>query len=168
MVELVSLKRKSCNLSHFTNGVCRNFGADSPSRIVSYMIKQSLPAVSTVDEANIDEFKTMDKIVVIGYMGSDDKADSETFTKFAESQRDNYLFASSNEPALAAKEDVKQPSLVLYKDFDEKKAVYDGKWTDEAILSWVKTASTPLVGVVGPETYSGYITVRCRLSYCHP
>lgn len=124
------------------------------------MIKQSLPAVSNVDEANIEEFKTMDKIVIIGYIPSDDKAKTETFTKFAESQRDNYLFASSIEPALAEKEDVKQPSLVLYKDFDEKKAVYDGKWTDDAILSWVKTASTPLVGVVGPETYSGYITVR--------
>lgn len=124
------------------------------------MIKQSLPAVSNVNEANIEEFKTMDKIVIIGYLASDDKAKTETFTKFAESQRDNYLFASSNEPALAEKEDVKQPSLVLYKDFDEKKAVYEGEWTDEAIHSWVKTASTPLVGVVGPETYSGYITVR--------
>lgn len=135
-----------------------NGGAD-PFRIVSYMIKQSLPAVSTVDEANLEEFKTMDKIVIIGYLASDDKENADTFTKFAESQRDNYLFAASNEPALAESEQVKQPSLVLYKDFDEKKAVYDGKWTDEAILSWVKTASTPLVGVVGPETYSGYITV---------
>ena len=124
------------------------------------MIKQSLPAVSTVDEANLEEFKTMDKIVIIGYIASDDKANADTLTKFAESQRDNYLFAASNELALAESEHVKQPSLVLYKDFDEKKTVYDGKWTEEAILSWVKTASTPLVGVVGPETYSGYITVR--------
>lgn len=101
----------------------------------------------------------MDKIVIIGYFGSDDKANNKTFTKFAESQRDNYLFAATNEAAIAESENVQQPSLVLYKAFDEKKAVYDGKWTEDAISSWVKTASTPLVGVVGPETYSGYITV---------
>lgn len=124
------------------------------------MIKQSLPAVSTATEANIEEIKTMDKVVVVAYISADDKAKRETFTKLAESQRDNYLFAVSDESALAETEKVKQPSMVLYKDFDEKKTVYDGKWTDDAALSWIKTASTPLVGVVGPETYSGYITVR--------
>lgn len=102
----------------------------------------------------------MDKIVIIGYISPDDKANNKTFTKFAESQRDHFLFAASNDPAVAESENVKQPSIVLYKDFDEKKAVFDGKWTEDAVQSWVKTASTPLVGVVGPETYSSYITVR--------
>lgn len=123
------------------------------------MVKQSLPAVSTVNEANIEEFKTMDKIVIIAFIAPDDKANNDTFTKFAESQRDTYLFAASNDPAVAEAENVKQPSIVLYKDFDEKKAVYDGKWNEDAFHSWAKTASTPLVGEVGPETYSSYITV---------
>lgn len=124
------------------------------------MTKQSFPAVSSVTEENLEEFKTMDKIVIIGYIASDDKASSKSFTAFAESQRDNYLFAASNDAALAKAEGVKQPSIVLYKDFDEKKAVFDGKLENEAILEWVNTASTPLVGELGPETYSKYITVR--------
>lgn len=124
------------------------------------MIKQSLPAVSHVNEENLEDIKAMDKIVVIGYIGADDKAKNKTFTKLAEAQRDNYLFAASNDAPVAESEKVKQPSIVLYKDFDEKKAVFDGKWDEEAILSWVKTASTPLVGALGPETYSNYITVR--------
>ena len=37
--------------------------------------------------------------------------------------------------------------------------MYDGKLEDEAILEWVKTASTPLVGELGPETYSKYMAV---------
>lgn len=123
------------------------------------MVKQSLPAVSTVTKENLEEFKTMDKVVIIGYIAPDDKASNETFTAFADSKRDDYLFAATNDAALAKAEGVKQPSIVLYKDFDEKKDVFDGKFDQETILSWVKTASTPLVGEIGPETYAGYMSV---------
>lgn len=123
------------------------------------MTKQSMPAVSSVTDENLEEFKTLDKIVVIGYFGADDKAASKSFTDFAESQRDNYLFASSSDAALAKAEGAKQPSIVLYKDFDEKKSVFDGKFEDEAISKFVKTASTPLVGELGPETYGKYMAV---------
>lgn len=129
-------------------------------RIVSYMTKQSMPAVSSVTEENLEDFKSMDKIVVVGYMGSDDKKANKSFTALAESQRDNFLFGASNDVALAKAEGVKQPSVVLYKDFDEKKAVYDGKLEEDAILKWVQTASTPLVGELGPETYAKYMAVR--------
>lgn len=128
-------------------------------RIISYMTKQSMPAVSTVTEENLEEFKTLDKIVVVGYVAADDKTSSKSFTAFAESQRDNYLFGTSDDAALAKAEGVKQPSIVLYKDFDEKKTVYDGKLDEESILAWTKTASTPLVGELGPETYSKYMAV---------
>jgi protein disulfide-isomerase A1 len=140
-------------------------GARKTEAIVSYMVKQSLPAVSTVTEETLEDFKTMDKIVIVGYFAKDDKESSEAYTAFAESQRDNYLFASTNDAAVASAENVKQPSIVLYKDFDEKKAVYDGSLDSEALLSWVKTASTPLVGEVGPETYSGYIAAGIPLAY---
>ena len=123
------------------------------------MVKQSLPAVSPVTPENLEEIKTMDKIVVIGYIASDDQTANDIFTTFAESQRDNYLFAATSDASIAKAEGVKQPSIVLYNDFDEKKATYDGEIEQDALLSWVKTASTPLVGELGPETYSGYITV---------
>lgn len=140
-------------------------GARQADTIVSYMVKQSLPAVSAVSQETLEDFKTMDKIVVVGYFSEDDKASTEAYTTFAESQRDNYLFGSANDAAIARAEGVKQPSIVLYKDFDEKKATYNGALEPEALLSWVKTASTPLVGEVGPETYSGYITAGIPLAY---
>jgi protein disulfide-isomerase A1 len=131
------------------------------------MIKQSLPAVSTATQENLEELKTMDKIVIIAYLSSEDKTSNQTFTTVAESQRDSYLFAGSNDAALAKTEDTKQPSIVLYKDFDEKKSVFDGDFDEETITNWIKTASTPLVGEVGPETYSGYMSV-CVLYKQHP
>ncbi|KAE8348226.1 protein disulfide-isomerase [Aspergillus coremiiformis] len=140
-------------------------GARQTEAIVSYMVKQSLPAISSVSTENLEEIKTMDKIVVIGYIASDDQAANEVFATCAESQRDNYLFAATSDASIAKAEGVKQPSIVLYKDFDEKKATYDGKIEQDALLSWVKTASTPLVGELGPETYSGYITAGIPLAY---
>lgn len=128
------------------------------------MVKQSLPAVSTVTKENLEEFKTMDKVVIIGYIAAEDKASNETFTALAESKRDDYLFAVTSDPTLAKTEGVKQPSIVLYKDFDEKKDVFDGKFDKEAIISWIKTASTPLVGEIGPETYAGYMSVCIHIT----
>jgi protein disulfide-isomerase A1 len=140
-------------------------GARQTDSIVSYMTKQSMPAVSILTEETLEDFKTLDKITIVGYIGSADKTASESFTAFAESQRDNYLFGSSDDAALAKAEGAKQPSIVLYKDFDEKKAVYDGKLDEEAILKWVKIASTPLVGELGPETYSKYMAAGIPLAY---
>lgn len=124
------------------------------------MTKQGLPAVSDITKDTIEEFKTADKVVLIGYFAADDKASNETFTKVAEGLRDNYLFGATNDAALAEAEGVKQPGLVLYKSFDEGKDVFTEKFDKEAIEEFDKVASTPLVGEVGPETYSGYMAVR--------
>ncbi|PGH19072.1 protein disulfide-isomerase domain [Helicocarpus griseus UAMH5409] len=140
-------------------------GARKSAAISSYMVKQSLPAVSTVTADNIEEIKTLDKIVVIGYFAEDDKTASENFNAVAEDLRDDFLFAATTDAKLASGEDVKQPSIVLYKDFDEKKAVYNDKFEEDEITSFVKSASTPLVGEVGPETYSGYMSAGIPLAY---
>ncbi|KAK2798211.1 hypothetical protein FQN50_008909 [Emmonsiellopsis sp. PD_5] len=140
-------------------------GARKSGAISSFMIKQSLPAVSTVTAENLEEVKTLDKIVVIGYFAEDDKASNESFTAVAEALRDSFLFAGTNDAALASGEEVKQPSIVLYKEFDERKAVFDDKFEQEAITSFIKSASTPLVGEVGPETYSGYMSAGIPLAY---
>lgn len=129
------------------------------------MTKQSLPAISQVTAESLEEFKTMDKIVLVSYSGADHKAAHDVFTELAEAQRDNYLFGATDDATLAEAEGVKHPSIVLYKDFDEKKAVYDGKFEQDDILKWVKTASTPLVGEVNPETYSSYMSVSTKMPW---
>lgn len=123
------------------------------------MTKQSLPAVSTLTADTLEEFKTADKVVLVAYFAADDKASNATFNALADSLRDEYLFGATNDPALAKAEGVKQPSVALYKNFDEGKNVFDEKFDVEAISQFAKTASTPLVGEVGPETYANYMAV---------
>ena len=55
------------------------------SSIVSYMTKQSLPAVSTLTTESIEEFKAADKVVLVAYYEADDKTSNETFAAAAES-----------------------------------------------------------------------------------
>src|SRR4051812_5385281 len=120
------------------------------------MVKQSLPAVSEVSKDNLEEFKKADKVVLVAYVDADDKASSEVFTKAADKLRDNYPFGLSSDAALAEAEGVKAPAVVLYKDFDEGKSVFSEKFDAEAIEKFAKTAATPLIGEIGPETYSDY------------
>ncbi len=123
------------------------------------MTKQQLPAVSVLTSDSLEEFKTTDKVVVVGYFGKDDKASNTTFSAAAEALRDEYIFGATSDADLAKAEGVKQPAIVLYKDFDEGKTTFEEPLTEEAITKFTKTASTPLVGEVGPETYGSYMAV---------
>ncbi|KAF2007733.1 disulfide-isomeras-like protein [Amniculicola lignicola CBS 123094] len=140
-------------------------GARKADAIVSYMTKQSLPAVSVLDAEKLPEFKTADKVVLVAYFAADDKASNETYSAVAEKLRDNYLFGAINDAAVAEAEGVQQPSIVLYKTFDEGKDTFTEKFDEAAIESFAKTASTPLVGEVGPETYAGYMAAGIPLAY---
>ena len=124
------------------------------------MTKQQLPAVSILTSDSLDEFKKADKVVVVGFFDKDDKTSNTTFSAAAEALRDEYIFGATSDSALAKAEGVKQPGVILYKDFDEGKTTFEEALTEESITKFTKTASTPLVGEVGPETYAGYMAVR--------
>ena len=127
------------------------------------MTKQSLPAVSILSSETLEEFKTADKVVVVAFFDAADKASNTTFTEAAESMRDDYLFGATNDAALAKAEGVKQPAIILYKNFDEGKNTFAEKFDKDAISKFAKAAAVPLVGEVGPETYATYMAVRFEL-----
>src|SRR3569833_2264506 len=79
------------------------------------MVKQSLPAVSTLeDKEKLNEFKKADKVVIVSFVDASDKESSEVFSKVAEKLRDNYPFGTTDDAALAEAEGVKAPAIVLY------------------------------------------------------
>ncbi|KAG9233237.1 thioredoxin-like domain-containing protein [Amylocarpus encephaloides] len=140
-------------------------GARKAPAIVSYMTKQSMPAVSTLTKDTIQDFKTQDKVVLVAYFAADDKTSNTTYTEVAEKLRDSYLFGASNDADLAKDEGVTVPSVVLYKSFDEGKSVFKEAFEGEAIEKFAKTASIPLIGEVGPDTYAGYMAAGIPLAY---
>ena len=144
-------------IEHFANICLRS--------IVSYMTKQSLPAVSILTKETIEDFKTQDKVVLVAYFAADDKASNVTFTTVAEKLRDSYLFGASSDAELAKAEGVSFPSVVLYKAFDEGKNIFDEPLEAEAIEKFASVKSIPLIGEVGPETYAGYMATGIPLAY---
>ncbi|KAJ6261114.1 Calsequestrin-2 [Drechslerella dactyloides] len=140
-------------------------GQRKADAIVSYMVKQSLPAVSVLTKDTLEEFKTADQVVVVAYFAADDKKSNETFAAVAEPLRDNYLFGATSDPALAEAAGVTAPGVVIYRKFDEPIVVYDGAFEAEAITAFAKTSAVPLIGEVGPETYSGYMSAGIPLAY---
>ncbi|POR34254.1 Protein disulfide-isomerase [Tolypocladium paradoxum] len=140
-------------------------GQRKAAAITSYMVKQSLPAVSILSKDSLEDFKTADQVVLVAYIAADDKASNETFTAVAESLRDDYLFGGVNDAAVAEAEGVNFPSIVLYKSFDEGKNEFKGKFDADAIKEFAKTSATPLVGEVGPDTYAGYMSAGLPLAY---
>lgn len=140
-------------------------GQRKANAITSYMIKQSLPAVSVLTKDTLEDFKKADKVVLVAYIDAADKASNETFTEVADKLRDNYPFGASSDTTLAEAEGVTPPAIVLYKDFDEGKTVFTDKFDAAAIEKFAKTAATPLIGEVGPETYSDYMDAGIPLAY---
>ena len=123
------------------------------------MTKQALPAVSDLTTDKLEEFKTADKVVLVGYFAADDKTSNATFLEAANSMRDDYLFGAISDADVAKAEGVKQPAIVLYKSFDEGKDTFTEKFDKDAIKKFAKAAATPLVGDVAPETYQAYMDV---------
>ncbi|GAB7363289.1 hypothetical protein MBLNU230_g3570t1 [Neophaeotheca triangularis] len=134
--------------------------------IVSYMTKQSMPSVSLLENGDqLEEFKTADKVVLVGFFGADDKSSNTTFGEVADDLRDTFLFGATSDEALAKAEGVSQPAIVLYKSFDEGKNTFAESFTKDSITEFAATAATPLIGEVGPETYAGYMAAGIPLAY---
>ena len=141
-------------------------GARKAQALVSFMTKQAMPAVSLLESsAALEDFKIADNVVLIGYFAADDKTSNATFSEVAEELRDSFLFGATSNSDLAKEEGVKQPSIVLYKSFDEGKNKFEEKFDKDTITEFAQKASTPLVGEVGPETYAGYMAVSVMEAY---
>ncbi|KAG5221807.1 Microtubule-nucleating Tub4p (gamma-tubulin) complex component [Salix suchowensis] len=83
-------------LKVFRNGSANDYtGPRKADGIISYMVKQSLPAVSDVTAANHEEFQKADKVVAIAYLASSTEAPAVEFSAAAEKHRDDYLFVSA-------------------------------------------------------------------------
>ncbi|KAK8218058.1 prolyl 4-hydroxylase, beta polypeptide [Phyllosticta capitalensis] len=140
-------------------------GQRKADAIISYMTKQSMPAVSILSKDTIEDFKTADKVVLVAFFDKEDKATNETFSEVAKALRDDYLFGAVNDAAVAKAEGVKQPGVVVYKSFDEGKEIFKEKIEKKSLVNFIANAATPLVGEVGPETYTGYMTSGLPLAY---
>lgn len=150
----------------FRNGVPADYaGTRKTDGIVSYMKKQSLPAVSDVNAVNHDEFKAADKVVLIAYLDESDSANQETFKAFGNMYRDDYLFGLSTDAAAHAAANVKPPQVVMYKSFDEGRNDLEGSITEDSLFNFAKDHSVPLLDEISPDNFATYAGAGIPLAY---
>jgi len=137
--------------------------------IISYMVKQSLPAVSDVTGATHEEFVKADKVVVVAYLASSTDAPASAFSSVAEKYRDDYLFGLSTDEAAIEAAGVTPPAIVLYKIFDEGRNDFPSggiKDTTAANLAkFIEDNSIPLLDEISGENYPTYSASGLPLAY---
>jgi len=159
-------------LKVFRNGKESDYqGERTAESIVSYMRKQSLPAVSELHSVSeVEAFVAKERVVVVGFFNSKDGGDYFTFTNTANRLRDKrFLFGAIFNNAEVAQHfkavgyNSKVSSAILFKQFDERRNEFSGDW--EQFNTFVNTHSTPLIDEIGPENYRTYIETGIPLGY---
>ena len=153
----------------FRNGVHTDYsGPRQTEGIVSYMIKQSLPAVTDVTGDKHDEFTRADKLVAVLYTGSKTEVPAPEFSATADKHRDNWLFGHATDEEASNIAGVIPPSLVLYRSFDEPRLVYPYPIASANVADieqWISDLSVPYLDQVGPNNYATYAESGKPLAY---
>lgn len=130
--------------------------------IVQYMVKQSLPAVSLIDEAvELEQFIEEQTVPVIVETGS---KLNETFYQLSESNRDEFSFVQTKSADFASKYG-EDKILLFTKDFEEPIVYSSDDESLETINEWLKVESLPYFGELDGSTYQKYTSANVPLAY---
>lgn len=133
-------------MKFFRNGSPIEYsGGRQADDIVNWLNKKTGPAALEVENVEgAEEFIKSKSVVVIGFFKDRESADAKTFLGVANAV-DDYPFGITSNEDVYAKYEAKSGSIILFKDFDEGKAVFDGESTEEAIKTFVTVQSMPLI-----------------------
>ena len=155
-------KSKACViLEPFTVIITSDCGS-----IISYMLKQIIPIVSTVTEENLEELRLIDLPLALAFINQDDQASRELLTSIAGKYKDQILFGISFDAALAKSnsESFELPFIVLYSASDHIDRVLSGPFDSQSIGNFLGGVSNPLIGKFSMETYYTYTQVSVQLT----
>ncbi|KAI0375634.1 protein disulfide isomerase [Pilatotrama ljubarskyi] len=153
----------------YRNGEYTDYtGPRKADGIISYMHKQSLPAVSEVTKDTFEDFIKADKIVALAVLSSPTDAPAAEFSATANKHRDDYLFGLTTDKAVAEAAGVTPPAIVVFRSFDEPKTEFPyplASATAKEIEEWIQDLAIPIIDEVGAENYQVYASSGKPLAY---
>lgn len=156
-------------LKVYKNGSAADYnGPRKADGIISYMVKQSLPAVSEVTAANHEDFQKADKLVVVAYLPTSSSEPAPEFSAIAEKHRDDYLFGLTTDEEAIKAAGVKTPAIVVYRSYDEPQSVYPypvASTTAKDLEDWIAELAIPVIDEVSGENYATYAQSPKPLAY---
>ncbi|KAF8076444.1 protein disulfide isomerase [Lyophyllum atratum] len=156
-------------LKVYKNGQAGEYsGPRKADGIISYMVKQSLPAVSEVTAENHEEFQKADKLVVVAYLPTSTSEPAPEFSAAAEKHRDEYLFGLTTDEEAIKAAGVTAPAIVVYRSFDEPRSEYPypvSSTTTKDLEDWLVELAVPVIDEVSGENYAVYAQSPKPLAY---
>lgn len=128
-------------------------GGRTKADIEKWIVKKSGPAVAILTSAKeLDDLKEKNDVVVFAVL---DKVEGEkrTILEGVADADDLVVFAASTMKDLT-QDATTDGSLVLYKKFDEGKNVYEGKFNQKDVETFVKAHRQPLIMTFSQESAS--------------
>ena len=131
--------------------------------MISFAERRYHPVVSTLTNSeSIEVFKRSNEVAVVAFLINDDDENfKEIFARVAEENLDYYNFGATEDVETAAARGITQPTIVLYKHYDEPEIIYEGLLDGDAITSFVDNVSIPLIGECDNKWIGRYIYEVC-------
>jgi len=133
-------------LKFFRNGNPIEYnGGRQADDIVGWLVKKTGPAAREIESVEaIQALIAENQVVVLGIFKDRESAEAKAFLGTA-SSIDDYPFAISSNDDVASKYEIKDGSIVLFKQFDEGQVTFEGELTEENVKRFVSSQSLPLV-----------------------
>jgi len=133
-------------LKFFRNGSPIDYsGGRTAADIINWIKKKTGPAAKMLDTSDATKsFQESAEVAVVGFYSDHDSANAKVFLEVA-AALDDYPFGIVKDSAIFSEHSASDGSIVLYKKFDDGKAVFDGSHSTEEIIKFVKTNALPLI-----------------------
>ena len=139
-------------------------GGRTAGDIVQWLKKRTGPPATALDSVEAcKKFADGNEVAVIGYF-QDESSDKATAYINTADADDSVSYGIVTSKDIAKGMETEQDSIIVYKKFDDGRAVFSGDWTTEAILTFVAGEQLPLVTKFSDEVGVMFLRAFVRIS----
>ena len=120
-------------------------GGRTADDIVAWLGKKTGPAAKELESVEAaEEFLKENNVAVIGFFGDRESAEAKVFLATANAV-DDYPFGITSNEDVYKKYEASCGKVILFKHFDDGKAVFEGEFEEAALKKFVAAQAMPLV-----------------------
>lgn len=120
-------------------------GGRQADDIVAWLDKKTGPAAKNLDAVEaVEVFLKDTPVVVIGFFKDRETKDAKAFLGAANAI-DEYPFGITSNEEIYKKYEATEGQIILFKHFDDGKAIFDGEFSEDIIKKFVASQAMPLV-----------------------
>ncbi|XP_014665686.1 PREDICTED: protein disulfide-isomerase 2-like [Priapulus caudatus] len=140
-------------IKFFKNGQPTEYsGGRDADGIIAWLKKKTGPAAKTLETADdVKTFIDSADVVVVGFFKDAESEQAGIYKQVADGF-DELQFGLLSDESLFAEHEAEDGKVILFKKFDDKRTEYIGDLTPDAVSSFIKTESLPLVNEFSPQT----------------